>query len=88
MDTSTQLLICLGAASAANCVPCFEHYFKKAEEARLSPTDIDEAVVLANQMKQGAMMSMRGAIQEIMSKRKSDAAADCDCEKNGVASCC
>jgi len=30
MDEKSKLLICLGAATAANCIPCFEHYFGKA----------------------------------------------------------
>jgi len=29
MDQHTEICIALGAATAANCVPCFEHYFSK-----------------------------------------------------------
>jgi alkylhydroperoxidase/carboxymuconolactone decarboxylase family protein YurZ len=31
MDVRTSFLICLGAATAANCIPCFEHYHKKVK---------------------------------------------------------
>jgi alkylhydroperoxidase/carboxymuconolactone decarboxylase family protein YurZ len=31
MDERTSVLVCLGAATAANCVPCFEHYLNKAK---------------------------------------------------------
>ena len=37
MEEKTSLLICLGASTAANCVPCFEHYHKKASAAGLTP---------------------------------------------------
>ena len=36
MDEKTSLLICLGASAAANCIPCFEHYHKKASAAGLT----------------------------------------------------
>ena len=32
MDEHTEIFIALGAATAANCGPCFEHYFAKAEK--------------------------------------------------------
>ncbi|MFZ0932150.1 MAG: hypothetical protein WAN11_26360 [Syntrophobacteraceae bacterium] len=37
MDEKTDLLICLGAATAANCIPCFDYYFKKASAAAFPP---------------------------------------------------
>jgi hypothetical protein len=36
MDERTRILICLGSATAANCIPCFEHYYGKAEVAKLT----------------------------------------------------
>ena len=47
MDERTMILICLGAATAANHVPCFEHYYKKAESLNLTTEEIQEAVDLA-----------------------------------------
>jgi AhpD family alkylhydroperoxidase len=50
MDEKTSLLICLGASAAANCIPCFEHYHKKASAAGLTPEEILEAVELASKV--------------------------------------
>ena len=66
MDEKTTILICLGAATAANCVPCFEHYFKKAEALNLTTEEIQEAVDLAGKVKSGAQIAMRGSIGKIM----------------------
>jgi hypothetical protein len=32
MEEKTSVLICLDAATAANCVPCFEHDLNKAKQ--------------------------------------------------------
>jgi len=39
MDKHTELFIALGAATAANCGPCFDHYFSKAEELAIDKGD-------------------------------------------------
>ena len=46
MDEKTKILICMGAATAANCIPCFEYYFGKAETVGLKTEEIQEAVDL------------------------------------------
>jgi len=66
MDDRTRILVCLGAATAANCVPCFEHYFKKAQALNLAAGEIQEAVDLAYKVKSGAQTAMRGSIGRIM----------------------
>jgi AhpD family alkylhydroperoxidase len=66
MEEKTSLLICLGASAAANCVPCFEHYHKKASAAGLTPEEILEAVDLATKVKSGAHLIMRNCIRTFM----------------------
>jgi alkylhydroperoxidase/carboxymuconolactone decarboxylase family protein YurZ len=66
MDEKTSLLICLGASAAANCIPCFEHYHKKAFAAGLTSAEILEAVELANKVKSGAHLVMRSCIKNFM----------------------
>ena len=66
MDEKTSLLICLGAAMAANCGPCFEHYHKKAGVAGLTSEEILEAVDLANKVKSGAHLVIRNCIRTCM----------------------
>jgi hypothetical protein len=65
MDERTELLICLGAATAANCVPCFDYYFKKASAAGVAPDDVQKAVCLANKVKTGASLVMRQSVMNI-----------------------
>ncbi len=85
MDERTGVLICLGAAAAENCVPCFEHYFSKAEGLGLPHEEIQEAVDLANKVKSGAQTVMRGSIGKIMGREVQEDAFCC--EKPG-GSCC
>ena len=66
MDEKTSLLICLGASTAANCIPCFEHYHKKASAAGLTSEEILEAVELASKVKNGAHLVMRNSIIKFM----------------------
>ena len=90
MDTKTQLLVCVGAASAANCNPCFEHYYKKASEAKIEPSDIKEAVALAHQMKQGAIMSMRSTVESLIKNGQKGGREEGGCGCVGIADklCC
>lgn len=45
-------LVALGAALAANCIPCIEHHVPKAREAGLSDSEIAAAIALADQIRQ------------------------------------
>jgi alkylhydroperoxidase/carboxymuconolactone decarboxylase family protein YurZ len=73
MEETCRVLIGLGAATAANCVPCFEHYYNKALAVTLNEQEIREAVDLGNQMKSGAQMAVRNSISEIMNRgRRND----------------
>jgi hypothetical protein len=63
-------LICLGSSTAANCVPCFEHYLKQAKTHELSNLEIQEAVELASPEKvtkttSGKVVGEGGLIREL-----------------------
>ena len=77
MDEKTSLLICLGASAAANCIPCFEHYHKKASAAGLTSEQILEAVELANKVKSGAHLVMRNSIKTSMGQEAPDSSCGC-----------
>ena len=81
MDERTSILICLGAATAANCVPCFEHYFRKAEALNLTAEDIQEAVDLAGKVRSGAQIAMRGSIARTIGQEPRETSGCC--EKSG-----
>jgi alkylhydroperoxidase/carboxymuconolactone decarboxylase family protein YurZ len=85
MEERTSILICIGAATAANCIPCFEHFFGKAQEAGLTDEEIREAVDLASQVKKGAHMALRNSISKVMSQEKK---YSLPCEKPTNRSCC
>ncbi len=70
MDERTKVLICLGAATAANCVPCFEHYFGMTDCLGLTTEEIEEAIDLASQVKKGAHIAMRNGISSIMGQER------------------
>lgn len=45
-------LVALGAALASNCVPCIEHHIPEARRAGLSDGQINEALQLADRIRQ------------------------------------
>jgi len=65
MDEKTELLICLGASTAANCIPCFDYYFKKASVAGIALEEVKHTVELACKIKTGAGIVMKDNIREI-----------------------
>ena len=83
MDERTTLLVSLGAAVAANCAPCFEHYLGKTEAAGLTSEEIRAVVEVADQVKKGARISImngiRGMIGTNASPRKSVSGKSCCC---------
>ncbi|MBM4340130.1 MAG: hypothetical protein FJ110_11375 [Deltaproteobacteria bacterium] len=85
MDERTKVLICLGAANAANCIPCFEHYFGKARAVGLTLEQIQEAVDLASQVKKGAHLAIRNRISELMGQEKE---FSLPCDRQASKSCC
>ena len=85
MDEKTSLLICLGASAAANCIPCFEHYHKKASAAGLTSEEILEAVELANKVKSGAHLVMRNSIKNCLGRETSGSSCGCAPSQS---SCC
>jgi alkylhydroperoxidase/carboxymuconolactone decarboxylase family protein YurZ len=85
MDERTKVLICLGSATAANCIPCFEHYFGKAKVVGLAPEEIQETVDLASQVKKGAHMAIKNCINGLMGEEKEYALP---CNRQASKSCC
>jgi AhpD family alkylhydroperoxidase len=45
-------LVALGAAVAANCIPCVEYHIPKAREAGLSDAELTEVLALADRGRQ------------------------------------
>ncbi len=78
MNVNTRVLIGLGAAVAANCAPCFDQYYAKALELKITMEDIKAAVGIGGQMKTGGNLAMINRIKEIMGGKNQDGTAGCD----------
>jgi len=85
MEEGTKILICLGAAVSANCIPCFEYYYGKAQAERIPDEEIQEATDLASQVKKGAHMALRNSISNLMNREKK---YSMPCERSTDRSCC
>jgi hypothetical protein len=59
------ILIAIGAATAANCIPCFEHLYEKAFTAGISDAEIRRAAEIAGRVKNGAHKAISGVIDEL-----------------------
>jgi alkylhydroperoxidase/carboxymuconolactone decarboxylase family protein YurZ len=64
MDEKTSVLVCLGAAIAANCVACFKHYYGEATRIGLDDAEIDAAVALGAKVKTGANIAVMNAVTQ------------------------
>ncbi len=82
MDDRTRLLVSLGAAVAANCGPCFEHYLGKTEAVGLTSEEIQEAVEVADQVRNGARITIMSTIRGMIGGGTSP------CDSRSDKSCC
>ncbi len=76
IDESTNTLIAIGAATAANCIPCVEHYLYIAESLKVNKDHIDEAVEIAYKVKTGASIAIKDSIDVIVQGEKKPKAAE------------
>ena len=65
-------LIAIGAATAANCIPCFEHLYEKAINAGLTQSEIKRASDIAGQVKKGAFAAIENSVNEIIGSNSTD----------------
>lgn len=66
MDEKTRLLVCLGSAVSANCIPCFEFYYGKAQAAGVAPADVQEAIEIAQKIKNNINMLMKTNARKLL----------------------
>jgi len=84
MEEKTKLLIALGAATAANCIPCLEHLYYEAGVAGVTPEEIHEVVDLASKVKNGAHIALKNSIHDMMG---SEEKCDLPCSAQSGGSC-
>ena len=72
MDKKTELLISLGASTAANCMPCFSYYYLHAQKLGLEQADILQAVEIGNKIKNSIGMLTGNHIRKTMGMKEQD----------------
>ena len=66
LNDREQSLVALGAALAANCIPCIEYHIPEAQKAGLDAAEIKEAVQIAHKVRRvPARMVMQSALARI-----------------------
>ncbi len=80
------VLVAIGAATAANCIPCLEHLYEQAVNAGVTPAEIKKAAEIAGMVKNGAHLALSNSIDELIGSKEVNGSA---CEKtlSGPCSC-
>lgn len=85
LDEKTENLIAIGAATASNCIPCFEHLYEKAITCGLTLEQIKRASDIAGQVKNGAHTALLNSVYELTGYNANFSAPCVQSEKK---SCC
>ena len=78
-------LIAIGAATAANCIPCFEHLYEKAINSGITLSEIRWALDIAGQVKKCAHIALINSVNELIEIRETH---DLPCSQTANKSCC
>ncbi|MFC1739341.1 carboxymuconolactone decarboxylase family protein [Planctomycetota bacterium] len=68
MDKKKEEMIAIGVAYGINCLPCMEYHKKKGIEAGLTNEQMQAAIRIAVQVKNGAAKKTRGYAEELFGK--------------------
>jgi len=85
LEEKTENLIAIGAATAANCIPCFEYLYEKAITSGLTAAEIKRATDIAGKVKKGAHMALANSVDELIGSKEP---YDLPCEQVANQSCC
>jgi len=85
LEEKAETLIAIGAATAANCIPCFEHLYEKAVTSGITATEIKRAAEIAALVKSGAHAAISSTIDELMGSKEVN---ELVCGKTSAGSCC
>lgn len=75
-------LVAIGASLASNCVPCITYHIAKARKVGLSEAEIDEAVALADKVRQVPARAVLDSAQRSAPTEQA-AAGNCGCGGDG-----
>ena len=66
LEDKIENLIAIGAATAANCIPCFEHLYEKAINSGITLSQIKRASDIAELVKKGAHIALTNSVNELI----------------------
>jgi len=86
LNSREQELVALGAAIASNCVPKVEFHIPEARSARLSDTQIKEAVKIADKVRRvparAVLQTAMSRLEESPKEMADPAGAACGCSES------
>jgi len=85
LEEKAENLIAIGAAVAANCIPCFEHLYESAITSGISTAEIRRAADIAGLVKKGAHNAISNTIDEFLGSEES---REFQCPQTANESCC
>jgi len=85
LEDKIENLIAIGAATAANCIPCFDHLYEKAINSGITLAEIKRASEIAGQVKKGAHIALANSINELIGIKETH---DLPCDQTANKSCC
>lgn len=85
LDDKIENLIAIGAATGANCIPCFEHLYEKAINSGITLAQIKRASDIAELVKKGAHIALKNSVNELIGI---DETQNLPCEQTANNSCC
>jgi hypothetical protein len=85
LEDKIENLIAIGAATAANCIPCFEHLYEKAISSGITLAEIKRASDIAGLVKKGAHIALTNSVNELIGIEETQ---DLPCDQTANRSCC
>ncbi len=84
LEDKIENLIAIGAATAANCIPCFEHLYEKAIKSGITLSQIKRASDIAELVKKGAHIALTNSVNELIGIEETQ---NLPCEQTANKSC-
>lgn len=75
LESGERELVALGAALGSNCVPCTEHHIAEARKIGFSPRQLEEAVLIADDVRRTPARKVLATALEALSEPVAAAAA-------------
>jgi alkylhydroperoxidase/carboxymuconolactone decarboxylase family protein YurZ len=85
LEDKIENLIAIGAATATNCIPCFEHLYEKAISSGITLAEIKRASDIAGLVKKGAHIALTNSVNELIGIEETQ---DLSCDQTANRSCC